>query len=188
MIERMLKVTVILTILLSITSRLLAQTAFYSTQKTTWYFKTMYGKSPSKYDQNNLKLTLGRQKTDYEISFVNDESFLVTYTEKGGQSYINSGKYSIEGNVIDFRFDRTPEIKKDSKGKTIKEIPEPPQVTPLFNDPRDFYDSKGSRGYFQFLFSKSYEFVYNKANDILELNAKVESRESEIMPTLLTGQ
>jgi len=188
MTEGMLKFTVILIILFSVTSGLSAQNAFYPVQKTTWYFKTKYEKSPSNSDQNELKVTFGKQKTDYKIIFVDDESFLVTYTDKRGQSYINSGKYNIEGNMIDFRYDRTQEIKKDRNGKTIKEIPEPPQVTPRFNDPKDFHDSKGTRGYFQFLFSMSYESVYNKVDDILELNAKVESAEREIMPTLPAGQ
>lgn len=178
-----------LVLVCSINCRVWGQEIFYPLKKTIWYFNTYYEKSDSNPDQNDLKVILGKQKTNYKIEFTDDEHFVVSYTDKTGLSYINSGKYSLDNSLISFIYDKKQEIRKDKNGKVIQGYPEPQQLTPAFYDPKDFHSSKGTRRYFQFLFSMDYEAVYYKKGTLLELNAKVISEfpGNRNMPTLPVG-
>jgi hypothetical protein len=173
----------VLVIIGSINHKLSAQYTGHNLPKTTWYLKVNYGPEHDS-DHYCIDINLAHQRTPYKITFRDNQNFVVTYTDKKGISFVNSGTYSFHESTMDFMYDDKLEIRKDRNGKVVKEIAEPKLLTMSFYDKEEFEIIKGGRSYFQFLFSREYMVIYQK-DGTMKLKAKVESnRDNEIHPTL----
>ncbi|MFP3833610.1 hypothetical protein [Chryseobacterium sp. SIMBA_028] len=138
----------------------------YPFQNTSWYFTVDYSKSVSYSDENELKIKLTKESTPNRIEFTDDIHYTITYTDKNKKPKIFKGTYDNGSSIgFDYDFEGHERTIKNKNGTSTK-ISEMRSMPPSYNTQTELSQAKNTTPYFQFIFSRSYDIIYNSENDI----------------------
>ncbi|WP_106916019.1 hypothetical protein [Chryseobacterium aurantiacum] len=138
----------------------------YPFQNTIWYFTVDYSESTSYPDESEMKIKLTKEKTTNKIEFTDDVHYTITYTDTSNKTKICKGTYDNGSSIgFDYDFEGHEKTIKNKNGTSTK-ISEMRPLPPSYNTPAELNQAKNTLPYFQFIFSRSYDVIYNSENDI----------------------